>query len=332
MRGQLGLPTFRRLNAAAVLAAALQLVVLAQGASVRTPQLTGRPGRTFRHELTPLPVGGQSSRLHPIPPPPAPPAFVAATCGPSLAVAARVYSLQRGGRAPLPSAHDTLAGLLALAAPRNAPAAAYALVAAGLAGGAAGLLGAGVGSEALLVRRRGRPEKGAARTLQAPQRSAGPATAALVTAPASLKQGGAPLDAPGVFLSRAAGAAAALAALVAYSLKDGADRGRLRAAPFRRGVGVMGWWGGVGVGAGSPAVSACPPRCLRWTLLDGPLPPRSQVAEPGAGREPAPGRGQRRRRGARRGRGAVAGAAGGCGGGAGAVGLRVWRRGARGRP
>lgn len=40
-RGQLALPTFRRLNVAVMLQAVLGLTVLAQGISVRTPQLAG---------------------------------------------------------------------------------------------------------------------------------------------------------------------------------------------------------------------------------------------------------------------------------------------------
>jgi hypothetical protein len=41
LRGQLSLPTFRRLNCALMLQSALGLTVLTQGVSVRTPQLTG---------------------------------------------------------------------------------------------------------------------------------------------------------------------------------------------------------------------------------------------------------------------------------------------------
>jgi hypothetical protein len=43
-RGQLASPTFRRLNAVALLHGAMCLVVLAQGGSVRTPRLTGAGG------------------------------------------------------------------------------------------------------------------------------------------------------------------------------------------------------------------------------------------------------------------------------------------------
>jgi hypothetical protein len=42
-RGQLGLPTFLRLNASVMLQGMLGLTVLSQAVSIRTPQLTGVP-------------------------------------------------------------------------------------------------------------------------------------------------------------------------------------------------------------------------------------------------------------------------------------------------
>jgi hypothetical protein len=51
--------------------------------------------------------------------------------------------------------------------------------------------------------------------------------------PPPAPKGGAALGAPCVFAARAAGGAAALQALVAYCLKDAADRGLLGVAAFR---------------------------------------------------------------------------------------------------
>lgn len=122
--------------------------------------------------------------------------YMALVCLPGLLLASRLYSLyKQGGGLPLPSPKKTLAAVVGVLLPRNLPAAAYSLLTLVFAGMSAMCLSATPGEVMKLY----------------------PG----IHGPMS------------VFAERCAGAGLMLMTLVAYSLKDGADRGKLGATSFR---------------------------------------------------------------------------------------------------
>lgn len=143
-------------------------------------------------------------------------AFVGGLCGAGLVLASRVYSLNRqGGGLPLPSPSRTLSAAISVLLPRNGPATAYSLLTLGCAGMAAMCLGAAPGGDMVLY-----------------EGIRGPMA---------------------VFAERMTGAGLLLMTLVAYSLKDGADREKLGATTFR--------WLNLGASASFLAMAA-------YTLFD----------------------------------------------------------------
>lgn len=122
--------------------------------------------------------------------------YMLLVCLPSLLLASRMYTLyKREGGWPLPSPTKTLAAMVGVLLPRNLPAMAYSLLTVASAGMAAMCLSAA-------------PEH----TMKLYQGLYGPMT---------------------VFAERCAGAGLILMTMVAYSLKDGADRGKLGATTFK---------------------------------------------------------------------------------------------------
>lgn len=115
-------------------------------------------------------------------------------CGASLLLSSRIYTLNKAGP-PLPSPKKTLSAAISVLMPRNGPATLYSLLTITFAGMAAMCLGASPG-----------------RPLVTYEGLSGPMT---------------------VFLHRVTGAGMLLQTLVAYSLKDGADREKLGATTFR---------------------------------------------------------------------------------------------------
>jgi hypothetical protein len=125
---------------------------------------------------------------------PAAAAFMGLLCGASLLLSSRIYSLNKAGF-PLPSPTKTLSSAISVLMPRNIPATLYALLTITFAGMAAMCLGACPGKPLVMY-----------------AGLSGPMT---------------------VFLHRVTGAGMLLQTLVAYSLKDGADREKLGATTFR---------------------------------------------------------------------------------------------------
>lgn len=121
--------------------------------------------------------------------------YMALVCAPGLFLACRMYSLYKQGTWPIPSIKKTLAAAIGVLLPRNLPAAAYSLLTLAFAGMAAMCLSANPGE-----------------AMKFYPGLHGPMT---------------------VFAERCAGAGLMLMTLVAYSLKDGADRGKLGATTFR---------------------------------------------------------------------------------------------------
>ncbi|WIA30867.1 hypothetical protein OEZ86_000922 [Tetradesmus obliquus] len=121
-------------------------------------------------------------------------AFMGTLCGASLLLSSRIYTLNKAGP-PLPSPKKTLSAAISVLMPRNSPATLYSLLTITFAGMAAMCLGASPG-----------------RPLVTYEGLSGPMT---------------------VFLHRVTGAGMLLQTLVAYSLKDGADREKLGATTFR---------------------------------------------------------------------------------------------------
>eukprot|EP00882_Tetradesmus_deserticola_P007162 GHRQ01007541.1.p1 GENE.GHRQ01007541.1~~GHRQ01007541.1.p1 ORF type:complete len:412 (+),score=105.36 GHRQ01007541.1:881-2116(+) len=121
-------------------------------------------------------------------------AFLGTLCGATMLLSSRIYYLNKAGW-PLPSLTKTLSGAISVLLPRNSPATMYSLLTMAFAGMAAMCLGASPGRPLVMY-----------------EGLSGPMT---------------------VFLHRVAGAGMLLQTLMAYSLKDGADREKLGATTFR---------------------------------------------------------------------------------------------------
>eukprot|EP00775_Hariotina_reticulata_P012810 gene12810-12938_t len=120
--------------------------------------------------------------------------FILLECGSGLFVSSRIYSLNKGG-VPFPSPSKTLSAAISVLMPRNLPATVYSLLTLTLAGMAALCLVTYPGQQMRLY-----------------EGLMGPMT---------------------VFMMRIVGGGLLMMTLVAYSLKDGADRQKLNALTFR---------------------------------------------------------------------------------------------------
>lgn len=121
-------------------------------------------------------------------------AFVGAVCGAGFVLSSRVYSLYKGG-SPIPSLKHTLTAAISVLVPRNFQAAMYSVFTVITAYTAYETLGSSPGRSMLTL-----------------AGYMGPVT---------------------VWVRRVTGAGLLLSTLVWYSLKDGADRGKLGATAFR---------------------------------------------------------------------------------------------------